>query len=125
MPPAPDGEPLYAPASYQSDALPATSVPSRLAPSFMRIVVADVGPDARNTSSRVITILTGSPDLRESAMASGSRYTGIFPPKPPPISLGTTLMAAASMPRIAAHASRTTNGPCVVHHTRTWPSWPY
>src|SRR6202035_2073016 len=113
MAPAPDGEPRYAPASYQSDALPATSVPSRLAPSFMRIVAADVGPDARNTSSRVITIFTGRPAWRDSAMAIGSRQTGIFPPKPPPISLGTTLIAAASMPRIAAHASRTTNGPWV------------
>src|SRR3954471_6113540 len=123
MAPAPDGDPRYAPASYHKDAEAATSIPSRVAPSFIRIVVADVGPEARNTSSRVITILTGDPAFRDKASATGSRYTGILPPNPPPISLGTTFTLAASMPRIAAHASRTTNGPCVLHQTTAWPSW--
>ena len=55
----PEGEPRYAPASYHIDALAATRVPSRLAPSFILTFVPDVGPVARNTSSRVITIFTG------------------------------------------------------------------
>src|SRR5262245_54995206 len=71
--PAPDGEPRYAPASYHIEMLAATNVPSRLAPSFTRIFVADVGPLARKTSSRSMTIFTGRCALRDSAMASGSR----------------------------------------------------
>ena len=71
--PAPNGEPRYAPASYHMEARPATSVPSRLAPSFITTFVPDVGPVARNTSSRVMTILTGRFALRDSTIASGSR----------------------------------------------------
>src|SRR3954454_9640246 len=123
--PAPAGDPLYAPASYHNEADAATSVPSRFAPSFTRTFDPDVGPVARNTSSRPITIFTGRCAFRESARASGSRYTTILPPKPPPISLGMTLTCAGSRPAIAAQASRTTKGPCVEHHTTARPSSPH
>ena len=33
----------------------------------------EVGPEARNTSSRLITMRTGRPALRDSAIATGSR----------------------------------------------------
>ena len=71
--PAPTGDPRYAPASYHNDARAATSLPSRLAPSFTRIFEPDVGPVARKTSSRLMTIFTGRCALRESTIASGSR----------------------------------------------------
>src|SRR5207245_9954275 len=71
--PAPTGDPRYAPASYHSDAVAATNVPSRFAPSFTRTLDPDVGPVARKTSSRPITIFTGRCAIRESAMAIGSR----------------------------------------------------
>src|SRR5947209_4305631 len=45
--PAPTGDPRYAPASYHNDAVAATNVPSRLAPSFTRTFDPDVGPVAR------------------------------------------------------------------------------
>ena len=48
-------------------------VPSRLAPILTQTVPPEVGPEPRNTSSRVIAILTGRPDFRDSTTASGSR----------------------------------------------------
>ena len=45
-----------------------------------------VGPVARRTSSRLITILTGLPALRDRASATGSMKVVVLPPKPPPIS---------------------------------------
>ncbi len=71
--PAPTGDPRNAPASYASHSFAATNVPSRFAPSFTRIFVPEVGPVARNTSSRLMTILTGRCALRDSASAIGSR----------------------------------------------------
>ena len=64
--------------------------PSRVAPSLTRIELPEVGPEARNTSSRVITIFTGRPAFCDRRMATGSRYTTVLPPKPPPISHGVT-----------------------------------
>ena len=58
----------------------------------------EVGPVARNTSSRVISIFTGRPDFCDSASASGSRYTSVLPPNPPPISAGVTRMLEMSIP---------------------------
>jgi hypothetical protein len=48
-------------------------VPSRLAPTFTRHTVPEVGPVARNTSSRDIIIFTGRCALRDSSTANGSR----------------------------------------------------
>src|SRR5437762_10322977 len=107
---APDGDPRYAPASYHIDAVAETSVPSCFAPIFITMRQPDVGPVARNTSSRPITIFTGRPDFFDRTIASGSRYTGILPPNPPPISLGITRMFAASRCRMRtriAHQERT------------------
>ena len=64
---------LNGPASYHSSACMAVSVPSRRAPSLMRERVADAGPEARNTSSRDMVILTGRNDFLESSSATGSR----------------------------------------------------
>ena len=47
--------------------------PSFLAPILTLTCAPEVGPEARNTSSRVITIFTGLPDFCDSASASGSR----------------------------------------------------
>ena len=68
-----------------------------------------VGPVARKTSSRVITIFTGLPDLRDSARATGSMKTVVLPPKPPPISEAVTRSWLASMPMIPAQRVRTKN----------------
>ena len=48
-------------------------VPSFLAPILTLLIEPEVGPEARNTSSRDITILTGRPDFLASTSASGSR----------------------------------------------------
>ena len=44
-----------------------------LMPIFTVIIDPGAGPVARCTSSRVMTIFTGRPDLRDSATATGSR----------------------------------------------------
>ncbi len=67
------GEPGNAPACRYQVPWPATIVPSFLGPIFTVEEEPEVGPDARITSSRDITILTGRPDFRESASATGSR----------------------------------------------------
>ena len=73
-------------------------MPSFLAPILTFMLADDVGPEARNTSSRLITILTGWPALRDSASATGSRKTVVLPPKPPPISEAVTRRRETSMP---------------------------
>ena len=67
------GEPGKAPAWYFSTCFAATIVPSFLAPIFTSMVAPEVGPEARNTSSRVICIFTGRPHFFDSASATGSR----------------------------------------------------
>ncbi len=73
MQPGPIGEPGKAPAWYFRVCCAATMVPSRLAPSFTSMTAPEVGPVARNTSSRLITIFTGRPVFCASASARGSR----------------------------------------------------
>ena len=48
-------------------------VPSFFAPILTVLLEPEVGPVARITSSRVITIFTGRPDFFASSVASGSR----------------------------------------------------
>ena len=98
MQPGPIGEPGNAPAWYFSTSCAATMVPSFFAPIFTSIVAPEVGPEARNTSSRVICIFTGRPAFFDSAIATGSRYTSVLPPNPPPISIGTARMLEMSIP---------------------------
>ena len=76
----------------------ATMVPSFLAPMRTSIEVAEVGPLARNTSSRVMVSFTGRLALRDSASATGSVHTCVLPPKPPPISDEVTRSLETSMP---------------------------
>ncbi len=73
MQPAPTDEPGNAPAWYFSVSSAAVRRPSFVAPRRTSITLAEVGPLARNTSSRDITIFTGRPHLRDSASATGSR----------------------------------------------------
>jgi hypothetical protein len=56
-----------------STASAAVSVPSFLAPSLTSMTAPAAGPVPRNTSSRLITILTGRPDIFDIAKAKGSR----------------------------------------------------
>ena len=67
------GEPGKAPAWNLKRPSAAVIVPSRLTPIFTVIDEPEVGPVAWNTSSRLITIFTGAPDLRASRTATGSR----------------------------------------------------
>jgi hypothetical protein len=67
------GEPGNAPAWNLNTPSAATIVPSFLTPSFTHIDAPEVGPDARNTSSRVICSRTGNPHFFDSVAASGSR----------------------------------------------------
>ena len=66
------GEPGKAPAWNLNRPSAAMIVPSRLTPILTVIDEPEVGPVALNTSSRLITILTGWPDLRASTTATGS-----------------------------------------------------
>ncbi len=116
------GEPWNAPAWYFSSAKPATNFPSLVAPSFTRTLAPEVGPVDLNTSSRDITIFTGRLAFLDSATASGSRYTTVLPPNPPPISDEVTRTLPMSMPRSRAQWARTMKCPCVVHHTSAEPS---
>ena len=90
--PAPTAEPGNAPASKTSSAYAAVIRPSFVAPTLAFICAAEAGPVPSKTSVRVMVILTGWPVFLESMAAGTSRYTGIFPPKPPPISRGTILI---------------------------------
>ena len=66
MQPCCTGEPGKAPAWYFSTVWAAVIWPSFLAPSLTSTTAPEVGPVARNTSSRLITILTGRPDFFDS-----------------------------------------------------------
>src|ERR1700730_18827830 len=88
MQPGPTGEPAKAPAWYFSVASAAVIVPSFLAPILTSTVPPEVGPLALNTSSRLITILTGRPHFCDRASATGSRDTRVVPPQTPPLSAG-------------------------------------
>ena len=118
------GEPGNAPASYSRLADAAVSLPSLLAPILRRMCVADVGPEPSNTSLRLIAILTGRLALRDSAETTGSRYSPPIPlpPKPPPISIGTTFTLDSGMPSTAEIWSRNAKSCCVLHHTVSSPS---
>ena len=71
MQPGPIGEPGEgAGLDTSAPASAATMVPSFFAPILTSIDAPEVGPEPRNTSSRVITIFTGRPDLRDSATAT-------------------------------------------------------
>ena len=67
-----NGEPGNAPACSLNSPSAAVIVPSRLTPIFTVIDEPEVGPVARNTSSRLITTFTGWPDLRASTTQTGS-----------------------------------------------------
>ena len=67
------GEPGKAPAWNLKMPSAAVSVPSFLTPILTHIEAPEVGPEALNTSSRLITILTGRPDFLDSRVATGSR----------------------------------------------------
>ena len=73
MQPGWTGEPWNAPAWYLSTASAAVIRPSRVAPILTQTLAPEVGPVAWNTSSRLITILTGACAFFDSASASGSR----------------------------------------------------
>ncbi len=116
------GAPGKAPPWNRFSAKAAVIVPSFFMPILTSIEVDEVGPVARKTSARCMTILTGRPHLRESASATGSMKTVVLPPKPPPISDGMTRNCAASMPSRSAQMLRTTKWPCVQTQSSPRPS---
>ena len=69
----PIGDPGKAPAWNLRSSFAPVILPSRVAPSLTSITAPEVGPVARNTSSRVITSFTGRPQRCDSASATGSR----------------------------------------------------
>ena len=69
----PTGDPGKAPACMRTVKSAATMRPSLVAPSLTSIEPAEVGPDPRKTSSRLITNFTGLPAICDSLIASGSR----------------------------------------------------
>ena len=103
----------------------ATSLPSFVAPSLTFIFVPEVGPVASKTSFRDICTFTGWPLLRESRAATGSAYSTVFAPKPPPISSGMALTSATGMPMNRAVWSRTVNCPWLLDQMVSLPSGPH
>jgi hypothetical protein len=99
-------------------------VPSFFMPIFTSIDEDDVGPVARSTSSRLITILTGRLALSDRASATGSMNTVVLPPKPPPISEAVTRRFDTSMPSRPAQVLRTMKWPWVHTHISPRPSAP-
>ena len=97
-------------------------VPSFFAPTLTHTVAATPGPVARSTSSRDSTIFTGRPLFFESTAASGDTRHALFAPKPPPTSMGITVMARSGRPTIFASWARWPNGPCVSAQTVSVPS---
>ena len=85
--------------------------PSRFTPIFTVMDAPEVGPVPLNTSSRDMFIRTGWPDIFDSVSATGSRYTMVFPPKPPPISAGLTLRSPMVIPVSFAVRLRTVKCP--------------
>ncbi len=67
-----NGEPGNAPACSLNRPSAAVMVPSRLTPILTVIDEPEVGPVARNTSSRLITTFTGWPDFCASTTQTGS-----------------------------------------------------
>src|SRR4029450_13347208 len=110
MTPGCTGEPWKAPAWHFSSAQPATNLPSLVAPIFTFTVAPEVGPEDLKTSSRGGPSCAGPLALRESASASGSRYTTVLPPKPPPISEAVTRILAVSRARSRAQGGRAGGG---------------
>ena len=81
-----------------------------------------MGPVPSNTSVRLMVTLTGSPVFLESKAATGSRYTRVLPPNPPPISIGMTLMLETGIPRMLAHWSLTLKWPWLLDQMVSLPS---
>ncbi len=98
--------------------------PALVTPILTVMLVLEVGPEARNTSSRLMTTFTGLPAFRDSASATGSTNTVVLPPKPPPISEAVTRSLDTSMPRSAAQVSRTMKWPWVQTQSSPEPSVP-
>ena len=69
-----------------------------------------------------MVIFTGLPDFLASKAASGSRYGVSFPPNPPPISIGTTLIRDTGISNKPATASRMPKCPCELHQIVNRPS---
>ena len=81
------------------------------APILTLIWLPEVGPVLSNTSLRVITIFTGRLDFLDKRAVTESKYEGILPPNPPPISRGVTLISDTSIPKIFDTLSLTLNAP--------------
>ncbi len=106
--------------TQQSTSL-ATSVPSRLAPTFTR-TIAGWRLSVTNSSARSSTALTGRWALRASAATSASMRTNVLAPNEPPIGGAITRMRSSSMPNVPARSARVLNGVCVPAHTVSRPS---
>ena len=96
--------------------------PSFLAPIFTRTCAPDVGPVARNTSSRVITIFTGRPALlRQRQRQRLEVDDGLAAEAAADLGRGHAHLAdvPAEQPRaVGAHDQ----WPCVDTQTSAWPS---
>ncbi len=100
----------------------ATRRPSLSAPTAMSISAPAAGPlPPCSTSSRDSTSLTGRRHFCASRTAAASPWMAILPPKPPPISSGTTLSFDRGSPSMRAIISSAVNWPWVEAHTVAKP----
>ncbi len=86
-------------------------MPSFLTPVFRRMITPGAGIPACSSSRRDMISDTGRPVAFDSNTASGSTSARILPPKPPPHSIGMTLMRASGMCRTSATSARVWNEP--------------
>ena len=117
------GDPGNAPACNRNVADAAVIRPSLVAPILTVLDDPEVGPPAWNSSWRDMMIFTGRPDLRDSTRATGSRYTTVLPPKPPPISAGMARTALCGKPLKCALIARTMKWPWLLLQMVALPSW--
>ena len=76
------------------------------------------------SSSRVISKRTGWPVRIVRSAAMGSMHTRIFPPNPPPISVGTIRTRDSAIPSASATSARASKGDWVVVQMVTLPFAP-
>ena len=93
------------------------NVPSRLAPSFTRVVIWWRVEAPMNCSSRVNSHFTGRPVLSVASTQRSSDSISCLPPKPPPTRSVNTCRSRGRRPKIWQSLDCAMNGACELVRT--------